>query len=210
MEGCRPSVCQGRSMVDSIVLVALALFGSAALALSPIPTALAAAAITAVLRTRASRPGIVIALGALFLGGLRARAAIEGAAILHRRAVELLPAPSRCEGQGRILSSPVMMRGQARVEVEIEAGTCGDRAITTPFRARLYGAPEQLGRGDRVAIVADLAPVHLFLNEGSTDPRPSIARSGIAISGGAIEVQVLERSRSLGALLDGARIHVRR
>src|SRR5689334_13157528 len=137
-------------MVDPIVLLALALFASPALALAPIPTALAAAATLAVLRRRASRPVIVLAVAALLLGGLRARAAIDRAAILHGRATELLPAPSRCEGEGSVVGSPVMLHGQARVEVEIEAGSCADRPIPAPFRARLYGAPEALGRGDRV------------------------------------------------------------
>src|SRR4029079_4493818 len=93
--------------------------------------------------------------------------------------------------------------------VEIGPGSCADPPITAPFRARLYGAPEALGRGDRVAIVADLAPGHLFLNEGSPDPRPAIARSGVAISGGAVEVRVIDRSRSIGARIDAARGHVR-
>src|SRR6185503_16170833 len=135
-------------MADPIVLVSLALFGSAALALSPVPTAIAAASIAAVLRDRAGRSAIAIALGALLLGGLRARAALERASAIHRRATELFTAPARCEGEGRVVGSPVVMRGpngaapaageplsDARVEIAIEAGSCGGRPIGAPLRA---------------------------------------------------------------------------
>jgi competence protein ComEC len=223
-------------VVDPIVLVALCLLASAALALAPIPTALAAMAIAAALRRRAGRAARAIALGALLLGGLRARAALARGEALHERATALLPAPSRCEGEGTVMSSPVVMRGrnedarsaaageplspvldlyrsEARIDVAIDAGTCGEREIprAAPLYARLYGAPEDLARGDRVAIVADLAPVHLFLNEGSADPRPAIARSQVSASGGALEVRRLARGRGRGlaALVDHARAHVR-
>jgi competence protein ComEC len=216
-------------MADPIVLVALALLAGAALALAPIPTAITAVVIAAVLRDRARRVVIALTLGAMLLGGLRARIALERGAAVHIRATELLTPPSRCEGEGIVMSSPVVMRTrkkgagaphdvdpagaepprEARVEIEIDVGSCGEHSLDAPLRARLYGAPEDLSRGDRVAFVADLAPIHLFLNEGTADPRPSIARSGVAASGGAIEVRPLGRGRSIRAFIDGARARVR-
>lgn len=221
-------------MADPIVLVALCLLASAALALAPIATALAAMVITVALRRRAGPVTRAVALGAMLLGGLRARAALARGEALHQRTTALLPAPSRCEGEGTVMSSPVVMRGreepparsptaageplspvlvrtEARIDVAIDAGACGEREIprASPLHARLYGAPEDLARGDRVAIVADLAPVHLFLNEGSADPRPAIARSLVSASGGALEVRRLTRARGIAALIDHARAHVR-
>lgn len=210
-------------MADPIVLLSLALLGSAALALAPIPTALAAMAIAALLRDRARRAGIALALAALLLGGLRASAALERASALHRRATALLTPPARCEGQGVVVSSPVVMRGgsegakgdaegppsQARVDIALDAGACGGRPLLEPLRARIYGAPEELARGDRVELLVDLAPVHLFLNEGLADPRPAIARSAVVASGGAIEIRVLQRGRSIAARVDQARARVR-
>jgi competence protein ComEC len=214
-------------MADPIVVVALALFASAALALAPITTALSVAASVALLREHARRSVIGLAIGALIVGGLRARAELDRASTIHRRATELLTPPARCEGEGVVVSSAVVMRGpegaakrradptatdppaQARVEIEIDAGSCGGRKLEAPLRARVYGAPEELTRGDRVELLLDLAPVHLFLNEGLVDPRPSIARSGVAASGGAIEIRILRRSRSLRAFIDRARAHVR-
>ncbi len=209
-------------MIDPVVLVALALLAGAALALAPLPTALAAVAIAALLHRRAPRATLALALGALLLSGLRARAALDRAAGLHAATCALLSPPARCEAEARVIGSPVVMRGgpgspapgeasqQARVDVELVRGLCGEHPIVAPLRARLYGAPEDLGRGDRVSLVADLAPVHLFLNADLPDPRAAIARSGVAASGGAIEVRVLERSLSPAALLDRARAAVRR
>lgn len=208
----------GALMIDPVVLVALAMLAGAPLALAPLPTAAAALAVAALIRRRTSRGALAIAALALVIAGARARARIDGAAALHQRVVEVLRPPPRCEGEGTVVSSPVVLgrasgpakgEGQARVDVAIERGVCGERAIGEPLRARLYGAPEDLARGDRVEIVADLAAVQLFANEGLADPRPPIARSGVAASGGIVEVRVIARSRSIGAIVDRARSRVR-
>lgn len=209
-------------MIDPLVLVSLALLAGAALALAPFPTAFAALAIALLLRKHAPRVTLLIALLALLVSGLRARASLDRAASLHAQACALLGPPARCEAEARVISSPVVMRGgpggpspgeapaQARVEVELTRGLCGEHTIEQPLRARLYGAPEDLARGDRLELVADLAPVHLFLNAELPDARAAIARSGVAASGGAVDLRIVERSWSPGALIDRARAQVRR
>jgi competence protein ComEC len=204
-------------MADPIVLLALALLAGAPLALSPLPAAAASVAIAFALRARTSRGALVLAAVALVTSGVRARAALDRATVTHARAVAILQPPARCEGEATVIGSPVVVgratphdgAGQARVDVEITAGLCGERPLDGPLRARLYGAPEDLGRGDRVELVADLAPVHLFANPGLPDPRPPIARSGVAASGGVVEARVVMRSRSIGAFVDRARSRVR-
>ncbi|MEO7328702.1 MAG: DNA internalization-related competence protein ComEC/Rec2 [Minicystis sp.] len=209
-------------MIDPLVLVALALLAGPTLAFAPVVTAITALALAALLRGRAPRVTIALALAALLLSGLRARAALDHAAALHAETCILLGPPARCEAEARVIGSPVVMRGgpgspvpgeapqQARMDVELTRGRCGERPIDAPLRARLYGAPEDLARGDRLAIVADLAPVHLFLNAELPDARAAIARSGVAASGGAIDVRVLDRALSPTALIDRARAAVRR
>jgi competence protein ComEC len=204
-------------MVDSIVVVALAILAGAPLALAPIPTAAAAVGIALVLRAHVRRRVLAWAAVALVVGGLRARAALERGEVVHQRAVAVLTPPARCEGDGVILGSPVVIGrarpgpggDQARVDVEITTGRCGERPLTAPLRARVYGAPEDLGRGDRVSVVVDLAPLHLFRHEELPDPRPPLARSGVAASGGAVEVRATARSWSVWAILDRARARVR-
>lgn len=205
-------------MADPIVLVALALLAGAPLALAPLPAAAAFVGCAWLLRAHAARRVVALAAVALVIGGLRARAALDGAGREHARIVALLQPPLRCDGEATIVSSPVVVgRGapgapigeQARVDVEITSGVCGDRPVDRPFRARVYGAPEDLGRGDRVALVADLAPVHLFAHRELPDARPGIARSGVVASGGAVDARPLRRARSPGAIVDRARARVR-
>ena len=204
-------------MVDPVVLVALALLAGAPLALAPIATVAAALGIALAIRRHLRRRTLILAALALVSSGVRARADLQRGEAVHRRAVATLTPPARCVGEGEVLSSSVVIgratastgTEQARVDVEISEGWCGERALAAPLRARIYGAPEDLGRGDRVAVVADLAPLHLFLQRELPDPRPPIARGEVAASGGAVDVRVLRRSRSIGALLDRARSRVR-
>lgn len=207
-------------MVDAIVLAALALLAGPASALAPVPAALAASAVAAVLLHAGTRRRVVgFALVALVVGALRSRAALTNAEAIHGRAIALLTPPSRCEAEGYVVGSPVVQRGstpakddepKGRADVELTSGLCGDRKIVAPIRARLHGVPEDLARGDHVAVIADLAPVHLFADEGSADARAPIARLGVAVSGGVQDVQILARSWSIFALVDRARAHVRR
>lgn len=205
-------------MLPPVVLLAFALLGGAPLALAPIPAAAAAAGIAVLLRARVSLRWLVIAALALALAGLRARAALAEGAAAHARAVALLQPPARCELMATVAASPVVIgragspagRDAARVEVLITSGICADRAAAPGLRARVYGAPEDLARGDRLDLVADLAPVHLFANPDLPDPRAPLARSGVVASGGAVEVRVVARGRSLAAAIDRARAHVRR
>lgn len=207
-------------MVDPVVLVALALLAGPQLALAPMPTAAAAVAMTIVLGSRVKRGALAMAAIALTVGGLRARSALERAQAVHAQTTLLLATPSRCEGEGTVETSPVVVgrthpdptvadASSARVDVVIKSGTCNTQPLAGPLRARIYGAPETLARGDRVTIVADLAPLQLFKNRELPDARPSIARSGVAASGGAVEVVLTRRSWSLPALIDHARAHVR-
>ncbi|HRI71016.1 MAG TPA: DNA internalization-related competence protein ComEC/Rec2, partial [Polyangium sp.] len=154
------------------------------------------------------------------IGAWRSRLAIDQATALHARVVETLGAPGRCEGDAFVIRSPVVQHGEdkpdgtaagdARVELELVNGSCERGPIVEPLRVRLHGAPDDLARGDRVHVIIDVAPVHLFLNEALPDPRPFIARSGVAASGAVVDVVRLERGTGIGAWIDRARVHVRR
>ncbi|MGK3998708.1 DNA internalization-related competence protein ComEC/Rec2 [Sorangium sp. So ce1024] len=242
-------------MIDPVLLLGLALAAGAPLALSPVPTALAAALAAAALRRRAGRAALAVAAAALVVGGLRARALLDGAAALHEGAAALLQPPARCEVTCAVVASPVVIGAaerpggaaerpggaahahdgaaerpggaahahahdgeteapdgeapDARIDVEISGGTCGGRALARPLRARLYGAPRDLARGDRLEVVVDLAPIHLFRNEGLRDATAAIARSGIVASGTIVDARRTSEGRSIGAAVDRARAFVR-
>jgi len=210
-------------VTDKLLLFSLALVAGAFTARAPLPAGLAAIAVLWVLRGRVDRRTLVAVALVLLAGTWRARGALDRAAAMHARAVEQIGPPSRCEGEAVVIGSPVVQRGgplasaspddsaagQARVDVEIVRGACAERPLEEPIRARLHGAPVDLARGDRVALLADLAPVHLFLNEGLNDPRPGLARSGVTSSGGVVDVRVVARGSGVRAFIDRARAHVR-
>ncbi|WP_437723872.1 DNA internalization-related competence protein ComEC/Rec2 [Sorangium sp. So ce861] len=208
-------------MIDPVLLFGLALAAGAPLALSPIPTALGAALAAAALRRRAGRAALAAAAVALAVSGLRARALLDGASGLYDGAAALLQPPARCELTAAVVSSPVVVgtaqrrsdepgeAPSARVDVELTGGTCGGRALPGPLRARLYGAPLDLARGDRIEVLVDLAPIHLFRNEGLRDATAAIARSGIVASGTIVDARRTLEGRSIGAAVDRARAAVR-
>ncbi|MCC6555798.1 MAG: DNA internalization-related competence protein ComEC/Rec2 [Polyangiaceae bacterium] len=205
-------------MADPVLLAALALAAGAALARAPLPTALGAVLVALALRARARPAALAIAALSLLASGWRARAALDAAAARYARAVDLLQPPVRCEVRGAVVASPVVLgearraAGEpppARAAVELTAGACGARAISEPVRARLYGAPVDAARGDQIDLVVDLAPVHLFRNEGLRDATASIARAGVTASGTIIDARIAARGRTIGAAIDRARGRVR-
>jgi len=207
-------------MTDKVLLTALALTAGSALARAPVPASIAAIFALFLLRQRLQPWALVVLAAALGIGALRSRIAIDSATALHARVVETLGAPCRCEGEGFVIRSPVVQHGEdkpdgiaagdARIEVELVTGSCERGPLVEPFRARLHGAPDDLSRGDRVHVIIDVAPVHLFLNESLNDPRPFIARSGVAASGAVVDLVRLERGTGIAAWIDRARVHVRR
>ncbi|WP_437589153.1 DNA internalization-related competence protein ComEC/Rec2 [Sorangium sp. So ce1000] len=217
-------------MIDPVLLFGLALAAGAPLALSPLATALGAALAAAALRRRAGRAALAAAGVALVVSGLRARAQLDGAGAAYEGALALLQPPARCEVACAVVSSPVVVgagqqrsvnargardaRGDpeapaSRIDVELSGGTCGGRALPGPLRARLYGAPLDLARGDRLEVVVDLAPIHLFRNEGLRDATAAVARSGIVASGTIVEARRTSEGRGIGAAVDRARAFVR-
>jgi competence protein ComEC len=119
----------------------------------------------------------------------------------------LLHGPARCAAEGRVTGQPVRTRGTLRWDAVLETTTCEDGDADWSGRVALYGGPSDLARGDRVAVIANLATPQRFWNDD--DPRPADARRGIARSGMALDVRVLARGRGFLAWIDRARAHVR-
>lgn len=211
---------EGRRELDGVLLVAMALVSGGMAATAPRATAVAALAIAALLvhRRAASRAVLLVATLALLLQCVRGSLALRAAGRAHDATLEVLTPPARCEGLATVVASPVVQRAgkgsdalgaSARIDVDLGPGRCGERAFVGPLRVRLHGAPEDLGRGDRLETLADLAPVHLFENEGAGDPRAGISRTGVTASGGLVDARVVGRGRGLGATIDGWRTRVR-
>jgi len=213
-------------VVDGAVLFGLALVAGGLLSVCPAPAAVSAVVSLLVLRRRMTLAQCAIAVGALAIGALRAGGAV---ARLDRDREEVrvaLRGPVRCAADGVVVSSPVLLRGSATLvppepdgaavrplvagwDAELADVECEGRRLERGFRARLYGGPDDLARGDRVQIIAGLAPLQLFHNEDLADPRASAVRRGTLASGGTEDVRIVARAAGIGALVDRLRAHVR-
>lgn len=215
-------------MLDGSILVGIALLGGGLLSISPAPTATAAIVTLVVLRHRLTVVWCAAALAALTIGALRAGrqvAVLDGERATVRMA---LAGPALCAAEGEVVSSPILLHetatlvtaeGAAETEprplvagwdAELSNVECEGRRIDRSFRARLYGGPDDLARGDRVAVIAKLAPLQLFHNEDLGDPRPSAVRRGTLASGGTEDVRVVSRAFGPTALIDRLRARVRK
>jgi len=209
---------------DAHLWLAIALAFGAPLALRPLPAAFALVVVSAVLWWRGGAPRGWLALGVLLalIGSWRARGALAAAADDHDRTVAALDDPARCLLIGRVARSPVVLRAgardgppghDARFELHVTSAECDAEpsgpSVPPGTLVRIYGGSDELSRGDRVEVVATVAPVRLFRNPGLGDPYVKIALTGITASGGAIDVLRTRQGRGLAALIDAARQQVR-
>jgi competence protein ComEC len=193
---------------DFLLMAALSLVAGGVWPLAPLPSALGfgAAALVA-LRPLGGRR--VLGCAALFaLGALRSAHALSSFDEARFAFRDALGHPRRCAFSAQVASSPVEAHGSVSFLADVREADCEGVALS-PFRARLYGGPTELGRGDVVSGVADIAGAQLFRNFGSPDPRPSGARSGAVASGGALSLSVESRGFGARPLIDRARAYVR-
>lgn len=147
---------------------------------------------------------------ALFFG----LSALRGAWALHdfdreRFAFrDALGPPRRCAFEAEVASSPVERHGTVSFLADVQHAECEGTALAG-FRARVYGGPAELARGDVISGTADFAPSQLFRNFGVADPRPAARRSGAVASGGALALTVARRGFGVRSWIDRARAHAR-
>lgn len=193
---------------DGLLAGALSLVAGGTAPLAP-SAALCGFAVAALLSWRVLGIRRLACCAALFgAGALRSHGAL---ADFDRERFELRDAlgqPRRCAFEGRVASSPVKLNDSVSFLCQVRRADCEGVAMP-PFRARVYGGPATLARGDVVAGTADFAPAQLFRNFGASDPRPGGARSGALASGGALSLSVAERGIGLRSVIDRARAHVR-
>ncbi len=142
------------------------------------------------------------------LGALRGSFALERYDHARFQWRDAIGHPRRCAFNGRVVSSPVEAHGSMSFLADVQNADCEGVPLAS-FRARVYGGPPTLARGDAVSGVADFAAAQLFRNFGPADPRPSAARAGAVASGGALSMTVEAHGFGARNLIDRARAHVR-
>lgn len=195
---------------DAWLVVAIGLAAGGAWTSDPWVASGAVLGAALALRRHVRWPVLAVTLGAFAFTATRATSTIGGASAAYDGAVDAVAPPRRCVAQGTIVASPVQVGTSARIDVDLTSGACGPELATLrPIRARLYGGPLTLARGDTVEVIADLAPVHLFANAELDDRRTHIARTGVVASGGIADLATIEEAKSIDSTIDHARAHVR-
>jgi competence protein ComEC len=194
--------------LDSLLLAALALIAGGIWSLSPWATAVGFLTAALLAAPQVSRRRLALYAALFVVGALRGAHALSSFDEARFAFRDAISHPRRCAFTARVDSSPVQARGSIGFLAEVSEAECEDVQLQ-PFRARVYGGPPHLGRGDVVSGVADFAPAQLFRNFGAADPRPSGVRSGVVASGGALSLSVESRGFGPLSLVDRARAHVR-
>jgi competence protein ComEC len=206
------AVPPSREPVDGWVLTGLALAGGGLAVVAPFAVATAAALLLALAfcARRASWGAVALVVIALVVGTIRAQAAVRGHEEERAQADAALAQPARCSARGSVSSSPVLVRGSLRWDGVLTDLHCDGAVVHWAGRATIYGGPDDLARGDEVALVATLAPPQRLWNAATGDPRPGEALRGSVRTGGALDVRVERRASGVLAWVDRARARVRR
>ncbi len=194
--------------LDPVLVIAAAGVLGGYFVTTPLATGATVVALGVVVGRRVSARVLLCAAVALSVTGWRAWRAVpafEADLVATRIA---LKAPSRCSGVARVDTSPTVRDGALGYVADFDALDCEGRNVPG-VRVRLREGPPFLARGDRIEVVAQLAPAELFRNAELPDPTPGAARTGVLLSGSALSVRLLEPGRGFGAVIDRARAVVR-
>jgi competence protein ComEC len=194
--------------IDALVAAALSLVAGGTVPLAPLAAISGFGAALVIAARALGRRRVLVCVCLFGLGALRAAFTLQGFDDRRFAVRDALGGPRRCAFSAEVATSPVLLNGTLGFIAQLSDADCDGRRLP-PFRARLYGGPPELARGDRVSGVADFAPVQLFRNFGVPDPRPAAARSGALASGGTLSLRIERRGFGLRAAIDRARSHVR-
>jgi len=197
--------------LDPFLVVAAAGLLGALGVVHALPVALVLVVFVLVARFGSFRLSWVVApfvVVALVVGFARARRAVVRDEAAAAKALALVPHADRCWLSGEVVGMP-LQRGVLRADVWVERIDCGGGVREAGLRTRLFDVPASVARGDRVEIVAQLAPSRRNRDPDLGDPRAAFARRGHALSGTALAVEIVAHGRGPPALLDRLRARLR-
>jgi competence protein ComEC len=194
---------------SAVLVVGLALLAGSLAAASPLPVFLACVPILVRLAWRREGSLVVVALGCLVLGRVRASLAVDEFEARRVAVRDAVGAPARCAGDGVIAASPTLVRNAVQFQVEFERLDCEGRPINGPVLTRLYGGSSHTGRGDRLHVVMQIAPLQLFRNADLPDPVYAAAARGVLLSGSVLAMEVVGPGHGWRRVVDRAREHAR-
>ena len=196
---------------DPILLLTLVAYFGGAAALAPIETGAALAiALIGLLRARLiTRARLWLLAAASLVSAARGCGAKLDADARYETARALTSPPRWCDLEGTVASSPQASAGTFRFVLSVERGRCGDALVPEGMRIDLRATSSTLARGDRLQVGGTLAPISLFDNPGLTPGWVRVARTGVAMSGRADALELIEPGSGISCAVDHARAHVR-
>lgn len=196
--------------IDAVLALAAAALAGAWAATAPWITLVAAGVCALLLRRRLR--WLVLGVAALLfcVSALRARHVLASFEAEHTAIRAALGAPKRCAFELSVTQSPVWRQERAKLVGAIRGADCDGRALPEGTNVVVYGGSADTRRGDRLSVIADLAPVRVFRNLGLPDPMPRATSRGVLLSGGAHAVELLERKAGVAGWIDALRAYTRR
>jgi len=211
LRGTRVARRRGVQRIDASLVMAAAAAGGALAVIAPLHVLLVAALVAVLARrARPRRVTVLLALALALLSAARVHRAIARDARNADLTTTWLPRTERCALTGTIASMPTA-RSVLGADVLVETIECESRAPPLAgLRVRVYDLPDGSARGDRLSLVAQLAPSRRAQNPELGDPRPVWARRAHVLSGAAIATEIVSRAHGVFATLDRVRSSLRR
>jgi competence protein ComEC len=190
--------------LDLVLLFGCALLAGSATACAPWPAIALAAATVGLVRARRWAAAIVVV--GFALGAVRATRAVGAFEATRAATAPRVNGLARCEVSGVVASSPVVLHGVPRFDVDVADAACAE-SPGARFRGRvtLYGGPASLARGDAVRGFVQVGPPDRFDDPGLSDARVRESRRGVVRTGSAIDVRLVRRARGPLAWVDRLR-----
>ncbi|MBI5537950.1 MAG: DNA internalization-related competence protein ComEC/Rec2 [Deltaproteobacteria bacterium] len=199
-------------MLDSLLIAGVSLLAGALIVSSPWPVLIVLTAILAAAWTRIRWRQVAVATLLITLGSWRASNALAKYDDERGRARDLIGPPARCSGSVIVRSPLTRVRDVYSLIAQAQKLECeGSSKVAPGTMMRIYSPIDDLARGDTCEVITSLATVEIPRNFEVDMARTASARNGAVLSGGALDVRLLQRSPwSIGGWIDRARRFARR
>lgn len=178
---------------------------------APLAVSFCVVVLLVLLRRQVRRSWVVIAAALFALTAVRARSRVREYEAARAEVLARSQGPVRCAGEVDVTMATTRLGAGVRWAGRGERLVCEGEEGPWSGEVLVYDELEtDYRRGDRVEMVAQLAPPELFHQIDLPDPRPSAARRRAVRSGGALMSLRVRRGWGPLAWVDAARARVRK
>lgn len=196
--------------VDFAVVLGVSAVAGGAWPTAPLAVSACVVVLLGLLRRHLRRSWVVLGLVLFATSAVRARAKVRDYEAARSEVLARSQGPVRCAGEVDVTMATTRLGAGVRWSGRGEGLVCEGEEGPWSGEVLVYDELEaDYRRGDRVEMVAQLAPPELFHQIDLPDPRPSAARRRAVRSGGALMSVPVRRGWGPRAWIDAARSRVR-